>query len=174
MFGFARKGFSPAIALLGAIATACAATQFGAPPAKVAEARTVTPRGADLFAKECAECHGDRGEGLAQAPAVLGPGALPVYPRDSAAAGSLAINDPEQLRIRQQTRPAGAPWRDPFRTAQDLVGFLNTHPAKKRAEWVAPDDYWAVVTFMLAAHGSAVPAAGINADNASSVTIQPP
>ncbi|HMI84088.1 MAG TPA: c-type cytochrome [Polyangiaceae bacterium] len=174
MFGFARKRISQAIALLGAIVTACGATQFGATPANLAQARTVTARGADLFAKECAECHGDRGEGLAQAPAVLGPGALPIYPRDSAGAGSLAINDSEQLRIRQQTRPAGAPWRDPFRTAQDLFEFLKTHPAKKRAEWVAPDDYWAVATFMLAAHGSAVPAAGINADNASSVAIQPP
>ena len=174
MFGFARRAFSPFIALLAALGAACAATQFGATEANLTRARTMTRRGADLFAKECAECHGDRGEGLAQAPAVLGPGALPVYPRDSAGAGSLAINDPEQLRIRQQTRPAGAPWRDPFRTAQDLFGFLKTHPAKKRAEWVAPDDYGALVTFMLAAHGSAVPADGINADNASSVTIQPP
>jgi cytochrome c len=174
MFGFARRGFSRAIALLGALITACTATQFGATEANLARGRTITTRGADLFTKECAECHGDRGEGLAQAPAVLGPGALPVFPRDSAATGSLAINDPEQLRIRQQTRPAGAPWRDPFRTAPDLFEFLKTHPAKKRAEWVAPDDYWALVTFMLAAHGSAVPAGGINADNASSVTIQPP
>jgi cytochrome c len=174
MFGFARKGSSPAIALLGAIVTACAATQFGATEANLARARTVTNRGNELFAKECAECHGDRGEGLAQAPSILGPGALPVYPRDSAGAGSLAINDPEQLRIRQQTRPAGAPWRDPFRTAQDLFGFLKTHPAKKRAEPVAAADYWALVTFMLAAHGSAVPADGVNADNATSVTIQPP
>jgi mono/diheme cytochrome c family protein len=174
MFGFARKGFSQTAALLVALVSSCGATQFGATDVNLARARTVTTRGADLFAKECADCHGDRGEGLAQAPAVLGPGGLPVYPRDSAGAGSLAINDPEQLRIRQQTRPAGAPWRDPFRTAQDLFGFLKTHPAKKRAEGVAPDDYWALVTFMLAAHGSAVPAGGINADNASSVTIQPP
>ena len=174
MFGFARRGFSQATVLLVALVSSCAGTQFGATEVNFARARTTTTRGAELFAKECADCHGDRGEGLAQAPAVLGPGGLPVYPRDSAGTGSLAINDPEQLRIRQQTRPAGAPWRDPFRTAQDLFGFLKTHPAKKRAEWAAPNDYWALVTFMLAAHGSAVPAGGINADNASSVTIQPP
>jgi cytochrome c len=174
MFGFAHKGLSQAIALLVALAAACTATQFGATEVNLVRARAVTTRGADLFTKECAECHGDRGEGLAQAPAVLGPGALPVYPRESASTGSMAINDPEQIRIRQQTRPAGAPWRDPFRTARDLFEFLKMHPAKKRAEWKAPDDYWAVVTFMLAAHGSAVPADGINADNASSVTIQPP
>jgi cytochrome c len=174
MFGFAHKGLSQVIALLVGLVTACAATQFGATEANLARARAAATRGADLFTKECAECHGDRGEGLAQAPAVLGPGALPVYPRESASTGSMAINDPEQIRIRQQTRPAGAPWRDPFRTARDLFEFLKMHPAKKRAEWKAPDDYWAVVTFMLAAHGSAVPADGINADNASSVTIQPP
>jgi len=174
MFSFVRARFSRTVPVLMAVMTACAAAQFGATDVNLARARAQTARGAGLFATECDECHGQRGEGLAQAPAILGPGALPVYPRDHATSGSLAINDPEQIRIRQQTRPAGAPWRDPFRTAQDLFNFLKTHPAKKRAEWVSPDDYWAVVTFMSAAHGADVPSGGINADNASSVTIQPP
>jgi hypothetical protein len=174
MFCFVRAGFSKALPFFVVLAAACASTDFGATTVNLTRARSLTARGADLFARECGECHGQRGEGMAQAPAVLGAGALPVYPRDIAGAGGLAINDPEQLRIRQQTRPAGAPWRDPFRTAQDLFNFLKVHPAKKRAEWVAPDDYWAVVTFMLAAHGSDMPTGGINADNASSVTIQPP
>jgi len=174
MFGFIRTGFSRITPLLTVLAAACSATRFGASDVDVARARGISARGADLFVKQCAECHGERGEGLAQAPAVLGPGALPVYPRDTAGVGSMAINDPEQFRIRQQTRPAGSPWRDPFRTAQDLFVFLKTHPTKKRAEQLSPDDYWAIVTFMAAAHGSDVPVGGINADNSSSVAIQPP
>jgi len=174
MFPFIRAQFSRTAPLLVLLVTECAATRFGANEVDLARARGMTARGADLFAKECADCHGQRGEGLAQSPAILGPGALPTYPRDTAGVGSMAINDPEQQRIRQQTRPAGSPWRDPFRTAQDLFDFLKTHPAKKRADSVSPDDYWALVTFMSAAHGSDVPVGGVNADNSSSVTIQPP
>jgi hypothetical protein len=124
-----------------------------------------------VFANECARCHGQRGEGLAAAPAVLGPGALPLYPRDNANPGSFAMSDPQQLQIQQQTRPAGAPWRDPFRNADSLYGFVSSHLAKPRASAMNPDDYWAVVTFMLAVQGSHLPPEGVTSTNASTITI---
>ena len=42
---------------------------------------------------------------------------------------------------------------------------------KSRAGTLKPEEYWAITSFMLIAHGSAVPEAGITADNAKSVAI---
>jgi cytochrome c len=158
-------------AALGILLLACAPTTSGATAADVARGRTQTASGADVFANECARCHGQRGEGLAGVPAVLGPGALPLYPRDNANPGSFAMSDPQQLQIQQQTRPAGAPWRDPFRNADSLYGFISTHLPKSRASALGPDDYWAVVTFMLSVQGSHLPPEGVTSNNASTITI---
>jgi hypothetical protein len=81
------------------------------------------------------------------------------------------MSDPEQLQIQQQTRPAGAPWRDPFRNAGSLNGFVSTHLPKSRAAALGPDDYWAVVTFMLSVQGSNLPPEGVTSTNASTITI---
>jgi hypothetical protein len=35
-----------------------------------------------------------------------------------------------------------------------------------------PDEYWAVVNFMLVAHGVAVPAEGVNESNAKNVPLK--
>jgi hypothetical protein len=87
----------------------------------------------------------------------LGPGALQEYPRASTTASDPALVDPQLLQIRAQTRPAGAPWRDPFRNAQDLYAFTKTHVPKSRAADLKDPDYWAVVSFMLAAQGATLP-----------------
>src|SRR5690242_1695526 len=70
-----------------------------------------TDEGAALFAEQCARCHGRHGEGIADAPIVLGPGALPEYPRDD------SVRDAVQMEIAQKTRRTGATMRRPFRTA---------------------------------------------------------
>lgn len=161
---------TPAPCALALITCACAATQLGATEAQIATGRDRASVGATVFANECARCHGSRGEGLAGAHPVLGPGALPEYPRESGS-GIATMTDPQELQIQQQTRPQGAPWRDPFRTAQDLYGFVSVHVPKSRRAVLKPDDYWAVVTFMVAVQGGAVPAGGITADNAASLPM---
>jgi hypothetical protein len=167
----AGRWVPPALTAIGLCFLGCAATPSGATPVDLARGSSKAANGAEVFANECARCHGPRGEGLAGAPAILGPGALPVYPRDNASAGSFAMSDPEQLQIQQQTRPAGAPWRDPFRNAESLHGFVSTHLPKSRASALQPGDHWAVVTFMLAVQGSNLPPEGVTASNAGSITI---
>src|SRR3954466_13766281 len=87
---------------------ACATTQRGATEANLAQAQGQAGPGATLFASSCAGCHGPRGEGLGSAPALLGPGALPEFPRTAGGSGDPTLIDPQQLQIEMQSRPAGA------------------------------------------------------------------
>jgi hypothetical protein len=146
---------------------ACARTPLGATVDDVARARSQSEHGASVYAAECASCHGQRGEGLAGAPAILGPGTLPEYPRTSTVAGDPTITDPQLIQIRAQTRPAGAAWRDPFKNAGDLQRFTTLHLPKSRAEQLKDADYWAVVGFLLAAQGATLPPGGLGPANAS-------
>jgi hypothetical protein len=158
MCRLAYAGLSWMVALgLGLGSLACARTPLGATVEDIARARGQSEHGATVFAAECVSCHGQRGEGLAAAPAILGPGALPEYPRASTTAGDPTITDPQLIQIRAQTRPAGAAWRDPFRNAGDLHRFTALHLPKTRAEQLKDPDYWAVVAFMLAAQGATLP-----------------
>jgi mono/diheme cytochrome c family protein len=160
----------PAIVLL---AIGCAATQAGATDANLAKARSGASEGFALFQQNCAGCHGERGESAGRAPRVLGAGALPVYPPEQNVNADPAAGDPELLRLRAQTRPAGAPSRDPFRTADDLYRYVSKNmplPAAKAGS-LSPEQYWAIVNFMLLAHGVQVPPGGVTANNASSVSL---
>jgi cytochrome c len=148
----------------------CSTAGLGATEPQLAKARDRASAGADVFANECVRCHGKRGQGLAGAPEILGPGALPEYPRNMNS-GMQAIVDPDQLQIQQQTRPSGAPTRDVFRNADDLHAYLHDHLPKSRAAAMKSEDYWAVVTFMLAAQGADVPSEGIGPNNAASIPI---
>ncbi len=157
--------------LFGLIALGCAAMQLGATPAEIAQARGQAEPGANVFASWCAKCHGQRGEGIGAAPAILGPGALPEYPRNVGGPESSALSDPQLLQIEAQARPAGAAWRDPFRNAQNLFDFISTHMPKGRVGDLKPAEQWAVVGFILAAQGASLPAGGIGPANASSIQI---
>jgi mono/diheme cytochrome c family protein len=123
-----------------------------------------------MFASACAQCHGERGQGVGAAPDVLGPGALPEFPRN-AGSGDPSLIDPQQLQIEMQKRPAGAPSRDPFRNAQDLFRFVRTQMPKNKPGSLRDADYWAVVNFLLAAQGATLPPGGANRDNAASIPI---
>ena len=152
------------------IGLGCAATQLGATPAQLATARGQSEQGANVFASQCAKCHGERGEGVGSAPDILGPGALPEYPRDSGSGGG-PLTDPQLLQIEAQARPAGAAWRDPFRNAQDIFDFTTTHMPKGHVGELKPADLWAVVSFILGAQGASLPTGGIGPANASSIQI---
>jgi hypothetical protein len=161
-----------AVCVIGAVVSlACASTKSGATPDDIARAHDQAAQGASVFTNECASCHGGRGEGLASAPGILGPGALPEYPRDTGGVGDPTITDPQLIQIQAQTRPAGAPWRDPLRNAQDLYTFTTTHLPKSRAANLKEGDYWAVVNFMLAVQGVSLPSGGIGPTNAASIPI---
>jgi hypothetical protein len=159
-----------AFALCGLVLLGCAVTQMGATPADLARANDQSKPGAAIYAKECATCHGNRGEGLAIAPALLGPGTLPDYPRDRGS-GDPTLTDPQQIQLEMQSRPAGAAWRDPFRNAQDLYDFTSTHMPKGHAGELKPAEYWAVMSFLLAAQGATLPEGGITPANAKSIPI---
>lgn len=163
------------VAALGLTAGACSTTPLGASEPNLANAQQKAGPGGELFQKECASCHGKRGEGLANAPAIIGSGALPVYPRDQSLSTNPALSNAAAQQQQDASRPPGAPSRDPFRTAQDLFTYTSTKMPlpKSRAGSLKPEEYWAITSYMLIAHGSAVPDGGLTADNAASVQIAP-
>lgn len=160
-----------AFALGGLIGIGCATVPLGATAEDITRARGQSERGANVFASECAKCHGQRGEGLGSATAILGPGALPEYPRGTVSSSDPASSDPQLLQLEAQSRPAGASWRDPFRNAQDLFNFTSTHMPKGNAGGVRPNDHWAVVSFILAVQGAKIPGGNVGPANASSIEI---
>lgn len=158
---------------VSALIAGCAGAQLGASDETLAAARTAHTEGAELFATHCASCHGEKGEGTERGPSVIGLGALPVYPSDHDRATNSAFSDPQTLEEESRARPAGAPSRNPFRTAADVHAYVSKEmPMPKNAQGsLAADEYWSITSFMLAAHGAAVPQGGLNASNAASVRI---
>jgi mono/diheme cytochrome c family protein len=137
-------------------------------------AKDKNSQGANVFAQHCAGCHGDRGQGR-NGPAVMGAGALPEYPRDKSDS-SQAFTDPQEIENQVRTRPPGTPSREPFRNAGDLYNYVskNMPMPKNRAGSLSAEDYWAVVSFMLTAHGCAVPEGGVTPQNAGAIAVEPP
>jgi len=165
---------SLAALVVGAGIFACAVTPLGATDAGMAQARSRTSTGADAFERNCAACHGKRGEGLTTAPAIMGPGALPRYPRDDTSSSSPTF---QTIANQQQdtTRVPGQARRGAFTNAQDVFEYISTRMPLPRsaAGTLKPEEYWAIVNFMLIAHGARVPNDGVTPANASSVSVQP-
>jgi hypothetical protein len=160
--------------LFGACMTlACSGLRYGISEVDLTRARDATPRGVALFAERCAPCHGPRGEGRSSAPPVLGPDALPEYPREQNPNSGLAAGDPEALRLKARSRPAGAPSRDPLRTAADLYGYVsrNMPPEEDARGAMTADDYWSLVNFMLLSRGVSAPGGDVTDKNAASVKL---
>lgn len=166
--------FCPMTAVASVLASlaACSVTPLGATEGNLAQAHQQGAPGAAVYRRECASCHGERGEGLASNPAVMGSGALPMYERDPSTSTNPALQDPAE-RQRQQNLPPGADVRGAFRTAQDLHDYVSREMPlpRSKAGTLKPDDYWAVVNFLLLGHGVNVPSGGVNASNASGVPI---
>ena len=157
-----------------AIAAACAGVHYGATDSNLARARSVAPKGATLFRAQCAQCHGERGESAtSSAPRLMGEGALPEMPRARNVNADPAAGDRESLRLEARSRPAGAPWRDPFRTAKDVHKFVseNMPPSEEARKALSAEDYWAIVNFVLSAHGVELPPEGVTEQNAGAVKL---
>lgn len=161
-----------AAALVLPFLMACAVTPPGASDAHLAQARSRAARGAAVFEASCAGCHGPRGEGLAGAPPVLGATGLPRYPRDQA--GLQLYQDPNQVQRQNQDRVPGVASRAELVSAQDLYGYVSQHlgQVKDGAANLSDEDGWALINFLLIAHGSNVPNEEISAANARDVPIR--
>jgi mono/diheme cytochrome c family protein len=149
----------------------CTTPPSGATGAALARGHDTSDYGARVFATECVKCHGKEGEGFSDAPPILGPRALPEFPRESSPSGTPGIYDPAQMEIAAQTQRIGSGLRAPFRNAADLEAYVAAHMPKKRAKLLGPEGTWALVTFMMAVQGADVPEGGINAENAESTAI---
>jgi mono/diheme cytochrome c family protein len=141
-----RTARSTFLAFLAISAAACAGAAGHGHAADLAAARSASPRGSAVYARDCADCHGRDGEGGGSTPKLVGEGALP-------AQGS-----------------AG-----PLRTAADLFAYVKGNmPMPRSKAGSLPDaDYWAVVTYLVAANRHEVPEGGLTPGNAASVAINP-
>ncbi|HEX6767045.1 MAG TPA: cytochrome c [Polyangiaceae bacterium] len=148
-------------------------TPLGATPDNLAAAHQKAAPGAAVFRRECQSCHGERGEGLAQAPSIMGSGALAMYERDPATSTNPAMQDPAE-RLRVQNLPPGADVRGAFKTAQDVFSYISREMPlpRSKAGSLKPEEYWAVTNYVLVGHGVKVPEGGVNAANAASVPIK--
>jgi cytochrome c len=166
----ARRARVTASLLAASTLAACAAAQLGASDADLASARSRALHGAGIFQERCATCHGERGEGRGAAPPILGDGALLRYQRPGAI-------DAYASEPGLQQAPAGA-WspaqrRPELASALDLHGYLVDHmPHVAQGPRLSDDDYWAIVNFMLLAHGASVPDEGVASANAASVRLE--
>jgi cytochrome c len=128
---------------------ACQASESNPPPPTTAAAQI--ERGKDVFARNCAKCHGDAGQGSTKAPPLVGPSALPLDPR------------PTQKYRTQK-----------FHTAMDVAQFVtkNMPPDEDDRAKLSENDYWAVLAFDLSANGVQVRDV-VGPHNASSYVLHP-
>jgi len=106
--------------------------------------------GGRVYGANCAECHGNAGQGTMEAPRLVGQGALPLRPRR----GSDRSTD--------------------FRNAMDIAVFVtqNMPPNKDERAEMAARDYWAVLAFALSANG-VEREAPVTPANAESIVLHP-
>jgi mono/diheme cytochrome c family protein len=130
---------------LFAIGLGCGGGGSGAPP-KLAAARQASPKGAQVYAKQCADCHGRDGAGIGTSPAVMGGDAL----------GLTGSGRPQ------------------FKTAQDVFEYVQSSMPlpKSKAGSLSDGEYWAVTAYILAASGKKVPK-DLGPDSASEVVVNP-
>ena len=167
-----RLKFHHSLSLLALAGAACTVTPRGALDPNLAQARDRASQGAAVFSAKCASCHGHRGEGVT-APDIMGPDGLTLYPRDPSQSTLAANTDPAEQQLRQQLNPGGMPSRPHFKTAQDLYEYTRLKMPAKQAGSLSTEDYWAVINFMLVAHGVKVPEKGVDSENARQVLINP-
>jgi hypothetical protein len=102
----------------------------------------------------------------------MGPGALRRQPLiDSLSQTTNASSDGQRGALRPPSPDQGRP---EFVTAASLHSYLVYHMPKIERQPMTGEDYWAVVQFMLIAHGSDVPEEGVSAANGARVAIAAP
>ncbi|MCA9620901.1 MAG: cytochrome c [Myxococcales bacterium] len=104
-------------------------------------------RGVWLYGQHCAGCHGDDGEGDDASPPLAGEGALPLEP------------------------PEGAERKQRFEHASDLFAYVSTEMPPLEPGSLAPDEYYALVRYLLQQAGRKVEV-DVTASNAPSLTLR--
>jgi mono/diheme cytochrome c family protein len=116
-----------------AVATACGGTDAKSPEGSQSSPATFAEqvsRGTEVYTAHCSSCHGKGGEGSAQAPAVVGPSALPLDP-------------PSGAKVRKSQ----------FVTVADVANFVVHNMPGDAPGSLSEDDYFAVLAFDLHANG---------------------
>jgi cytochrome c len=116
------------------------------PPAEAPAPPDQVTVGEQLFAGQCAGCHGENGEGTEGRPALVGEKALPVDP-------------PAEATARKSQ----------LRTAQDLFDFVKSDMPPMAPGSLSDEEYWAIVAFQLKANG--VGGKVVTAANAASMAL---
>lgn len=159
--------------MVAVVSVGCAGPR-GATQQALARARANEAEGAKVYVDNCQICHGDIGQGGPGAPAIMGGSALPVRLRAKRSAVSRIQNQdpnsPERKAYEESLVPGSGEreQRMRFRNAKDIFTFLTEkHPPMSAS--LEPEQYWAVLTFVLDAHGTKIPPGGLNEKNAESV-----
>lgn len=118
----AKVGICFALSLMG---FGCAS-----PPAEAPAPPDQITVGEQVYAGNCAGCHGDNGEGTEGRPALAGEKALPL--------------DPPAEATSRKTQ---------LRTAQDLFDFVKSDMPPMAPGSLSDEEYWAVVAFQLKIKG---------------------
>jgi cytochrome c len=98
-------------------------------PAALQALAAQVEHGKQLFADQCASCHGERGQGTDDGPALVGKTVLPELPREGAKRTAV------------------------FRTAADVLAFAAANMPADDPGSLAPDQYAAVTAFILRVNG---------------------
>jgi cytochrome c len=106
--------------------------------------------GGKLYAKHCAKCHGDAGQGTNKAPAVVGKMALPLDP-------------PTTSKKRKEK----------FHTAMDVAGFVVKNMPGGKPGSLSADEYFKILAFDLKANGVDVSGKTIDGETAKAIVLHP-
>ena len=108
------------------------ATPAAPPGASPATFEDQVALGQQLYGANCASCHGDSGQGSADAPPVVGidKGALPLDP-------------PSKAKYRKAQ----------FKTVADIAGFVVKNMPPKAPGSLSEEQYWSILAFDLKANG---------------------
>ena len=104
--------------------------------------------GGKLYAKHCARCHGDAGQGTKKAPPVVGKDALPLDPAPGA-------------KVRKEQ----------FHTAQDVAAFVAAKMPANKPGSLKVDEYYAILAFDLKANGVDVSGKKIDPTTAAQIKL---
>lgn len=104
-------------------------------------------RGKQLYASNCASCHGDAGQGTEGAPPVVGAQALPLRPR------------------------VGQDRDVPFRTALDVYAWAREHMPPADPDRVSDEDMLAIMAFALSANGIELKGGTLDGDRARAIVL---
>lgn len=106
--------------------------------------------GQQLYAKHCANCHGDQGQGSAKAPPVVGKDALPLNP------------------------PATAKHRTTqFHTGADVFAFVKANMPARSPGSLTDEQYAAILAFDLKANGIDLGGKQVDTTTAASFVLHP-